>query len=740
MRMTARFPGTCGECRKRFAAGDPIDFDRTTKRATCADCMPPATMAPAPASVVRVSVSGASIAFAVSGRLADAQFSAYRAATTGATYRDGVNRLSPVRAAHAILAIRAAGITLEIADGVQRAINDAEHSASEAVKGAVERTDALDAILRRSGGALYPYQRDGVAWLAPRRGALIADDMGLGKTIQALTALPADAACVVVCPAVAKSVWQREAAKWRPDLRVTVLSGRGSFRRPSAGEIVCINYDILSDEIPTLLSETVVILDEAHAAANPKAARTKRVRALCSAARASGGASWALTATPLKNKPQELWAVLETVGCGSEAFGSWPGFVRAFHGRPGRWGGYEWGSPSADVPAMLQRVSLRRRKGDVLADLPAKTHRSLPAAIDRATAKLCDDAIAEIASKGAQLSLGIEDAIAKLEASDLSFEKLSAARAALARAKIPAMLEVVETYEEQGEPLVVFSAYRAPIDLLATREGWATITGETSNERRGEIVEAFQAGKLRGVACTIRAGGVAITLTRASNVLRVDREWNPALNIQAEDRCYRIGQKSAVLVTDLVAEHRLDEMIAATLAKKEALIGASVEASSVVNAAPRNAAPAIDWTAIEEDAAKAARDAQEAAKAASEARDANARRLAEQRAQNARQEAQRRVRSAAARRLSEDESAEDAARRGPASDIETWAIEGLRRLAEADPDRARELNGEGFSKSDGGLGHALAWLPDLTDQEWRLAVSLARHYRRQIGEEPRIAA
>jgi SNF2 family DNA or RNA helicase len=160
-----------------------------------------------------------------------------------------------------------------------------------------------------------------------------------------------------------------------------------------------------------------------------------------------------------------------------------------------------------------------------------------------------------------------------------AFELLSAARAALATAKIPALLELVEDLEEQEEPCVIFSAHRAPIDALAEREGWAVITGDTSATKRTEIEEKFQRGELRGIGATIAAGGTAITLTRASRMIFVDRDWTPALNEQAEDRIHRIGSKKPVLYTNLVADHVLDRRIAEVLGRKRALIDASVDAA-----------------------------------------------------------------------------------------------------------------------------------------------------------------
>lgn len=791
-RMTAKFPGKCSACSKAIAEGDAIDYDRSTRRVTCEACAGPA--APPAPTMVRVTVTDGAMVVRLDGRVTPETFAAFRAALGQARFKDGSNYVPTSRGAEVLSALAGIGLALDVSSDARTAIEAQQASAQASLAGAAERTAAVDAILAERGGGLYPYQREGAVWLAPRGAALVADDMGLGKTIQTLVAAPAGAPLLVVCPAVAKGVWEQEASRWRPDLRVEALEGRGSFRAPAPGELLVVNYDILPatteeigrnpvkgrtmQPIPELAPGTVVILDEAHAVASSKSQRTERCRALCKAARASGGRSWALTATPMKNRPQEIWNVLRCVGLESEAYGSWNRFVAAYNGEKGRWGGYEWGTPRPEAAAGLRRVSLRRRKADVLTDLPAKTYREIRADIDRATAKACDEALEQIAQAAKVDPLSVacprcnsaprsmcrrpdaggalrrahneryaaarEQPVAMRAIGDmldapLAFESISEVRAALAQAKIPAMLEMVESYEAQSEPLVVFSAFRAPVDLLAQREGWAAIAGDTSNEERTEIVRRFQAGELRGVACTIRAGGVAITLTRASNVLRVDREWNPALNVQAEDRCYRIGQRSAVLVTDLVAQHPLDRIIAHCLARKERLIGASVDAASVVHAEAKEPVK-VDFEAIERQAAEAARELVAAQEEGKRARDAHQKWLAEARAAAALAGAQARVRFAAGLRLGEEQAPEDAPRRGPVGAVEHWAIDGLQRLAAMDPDRAQEINNIGFSKADNSLSHALATIGDLTDQEWRLAISIARRYHRQIGNAPQEAA
>jgi SWI/SNF-related matrix-associated actin-dependent regulator 1 of chromatin subfamily A len=142
------------------------------------------------------------------------------------------------------------------------------------------------------------------------------------------------------------------------------------------------------------------------------------------------------------------------------------------------------------------------------------------------------------------------------------------------------LLGLVEDCEEQEEPVLVFSAHRAPVDACASREGWASITGDTSADERGRIEEAFQAGKLKGVAATIAAAGVALTLTRASRVIFADLDWTPANNDQARDRANRIGQTQSVLVTTLVADHDLDARIHDLIGFKRTLNAVTVEAAA----------------------------------------------------------------------------------------------------------------------------------------------------------------
>ena len=464
------------------------------------------------------------------------------------------------------------------------------------------------------------------------------------NTVQSIAAIPANAPVLVVAPAVAKGVWRGQANKWRPQLRVSVLSGRDSFRWPKPGEMVVTNYDILPDihdgrfcdgHLPPkpcmgcgpeefvrvdgvatfrathlegcegflkplrcpgchpLLKDaapgTVVIFDEAHKLKNPKSQRHLRSRALSRSARKDDGRCWELTGTPLENKAEELWALLQVAGLAEEAFGDFAGFQKTFKAKPKAYGGYDYGLPDDSIGALLQRVLLRRLREEVLPDLPTKSRANVEVDISEKALRECDRLIA-------QSGRSVEDIVRLVESEDsASFTKISSVRAALAAAKIPAMMEHVQEYEEAEEPVIVFSAHLPPIKALEKRRGWAIITGDVSSDKRRDIEERFQAGKLRGVACTIRAGGEAITLTRANQILFVDLDWKSTANEQAEDRASRIGQTRKVSITILTANHDLDRRVAEVIQKKMRLIEASVDAASVSDDAPRAAGAGVTF-------------------------------------------------------------------------------------------------------------------------------------------------
>ena len=460
------------------------------------------------------------------------------------------------------------------------------------------------------------------------------------NTIQTIVALPANASVLVIAPAVAKGVWRGEVRKWRPQIRTGILNGRDSFRWPKPGEMIITNYDILPDihdregvsgrkcegfyppkKCPGCAEHLVftpdganlvkngqhlddctgflepfpcpgchpflkdappgmvLVVDEAHNVKSSKAARTHKVRAISVAVRSKEGRVWLLTGTPLENAPKELWDVFKAANLELEAFGSWDAFVTLFKGKKLKFGGYEWGLPDEEIRERLQRVSLRRMKVEVLPELPSKVYGEYEVELDAKAIRACE---MFLASSGRT----VDQIVNLLQKEEIGIDEMSPIRASLAAAKIPAMLAFVKDVMARDEPLIVFSAHRAPIDTLAKLKGWAVITGDVTSEKKKEIEEKFQRGELKGVGLTIRAGGVAITLTRAWQALFVDRDWKPTANLQAEDRLLRIGQTKCVRITTLVADHPLDQRVTEVLLRKMRLITASVDAAAVADDAP----------------------------------------------------------------------------------------------------------------------------------------------------------
>jgi SNF2 family DNA or RNA helicase len=447
------------------------------------------------------------------------------------------------------------------------------------------------ANIEKFGQKLFDYQKSGVEYLTGRQTALLADEMGLGKTAQALVALPEDAAALVVVPASVKLSWVREVAAWRPDLKAVALKGRKSFRFPQPGEVVIVNYDILPKAeqegrtwivpgLPTPVEGTILIADEAHKVKSPKARRTRSLKCVVEAILNEGGRAWALTGTPLLNRPPELWTVLGVFDLDRKAYRHFGAFKSIFGAVRGRFG-LEWPTRPADEDAAIagfRNVALRRQASDHL-DLPSLRESVKYVECDRKTLALCDSLQREIESNGIGLDDAVDAAIAARNG--VGFEELSAARAALATAKMPALLDLASEYEEAGEPLIVFSAHRAAINTLAERDGWARISGSEDADQRGEIVAKFQAGELRGVAITIGAGAEGITLTRARTVIFLDRAWTPGVNQQAAKRAHRIGQTRPVEIIDLVADHGIDERVHELLSAKSNLIASVVEKASI---------------------------------------------------------------------------------------------------------------------------------------------------------------
>lgn len=399
------------------------------------------------------------------------------------------------------------------------------------------------------------------------------------NTVQSLAALSEDGYGLVVAPAGLKYNWKEECLKWRKDLIPTILTGKDSFRWPHKQELIITNYEILPDWLkpPTKCKNyreiiqkwekqlklnhpegqnITLIVDEAHSCKNYKTQRSQKMKTLAGLVKNV----WGLTGTPLMNRPIDLYGVLDSLKMSYLVFNGLDHFRQLFGAFQNNFNGWEYGNPSPLVPELLRRVMLRRKREEVLPDLPDKTYTVLQIDLDKKLNK--------------EMDILWEEYEKTLIAKKLPpFEKFSEIRERIAFQRIDSMLEFVENAEEEEVPLVVFSCHLAPLDRLLLREGWTTITGDTKPERRQEIVNDFQNGKLKGVGVSIRAGGVGINLSHAWKALFVDLDWNPSINEQAESRLLRIGQKSnKVNIVRMVSNHPLDIHISKLLTQKIEMI------------------------------------------------------------------------------------------------------------------------------------------------------------------------
>lgn len=631
--------------------------------------------------------------------------------------------------------------------------------------------ERVEAELATRGLAPFPYQREGSRFLAQRGQALLDDEMGLGKTIQTLIAFPPQGSGIVVAPAAVKGVWKREILKWRPDLRPIILEGRGSFCWPLPGQVVILNYDLLPPFVLKATGKppeekarwkvtevrpvarygemgagTVLIADEAQYLKNRKAARTRRFHVLSHTIRSGSkaGRVWALTGTPLENSPPELYTILDVCGLASEAFGTYKRYKSMF--RYNFNAEKPWGEPTEDMVEGLRKVSLRRRRAEVLPDLPTKTYRSV--SVGGLSAELKEDLdrlVAKIKDGGIDMQRAGE-VVDLVRIQELAFSEISRVRAALAVAKIPALLEFLEQYEDSPDPVVVFSAHREPVDAVAGRPGWARITGSESSEQKTEVENRFQRGELRGVAITIRAGGTGITLTRAHDAIFVDLEWTPSKNGQAEDRLCRIGQKNAMLITRLVADHYFDERLTEILHEKQTLIDGTVEAASrregeilaeMTSGPARSAVPEIRF--YDREPAPQARNIFDDKP---EKEDPADQRSGMQQHAVACPSSSSKV--AAPVPPMSVPSKTYSPKRPASTEDERFAASAMLALAGMDKDHATVVNGCGFSKMDNEFGHSLAdqirIRGMLSEKQWAAAVKLANRYRRQVGPLPSASA
>jgi SNF2 family DNA or RNA helicase len=457
--------------------------------------------------------------------------------------------------------------------------------------------DALAAI--DVGGdlraTLRPYQRAGVRWLWSLHelglGACLADDMGLGKTLQVLGLLllrrraKASGPALLVVPASLVANWAAEAERFTPVLRLVVAhaatTGASQLaaidaRTIDAADAVVTTYGSLS-RIAWLREREwgAVILDEAQAIKNAGAKQTRAVKSLRARAR------FALTGTPVENRLADLWSLFDFLSPGLL------GSAKQFSGATKRMAA-EAHDGYAPLRALMRPYILRRLKTDkkVIADLPDKTEVNAFCSLTKVQATLYAQAVADLKRSRADAEAGIARRGAIL-ASLLRMKQIcnhpsqwlgDGAYAPEQSGKLARLRELCEPIASRQEKVLVFTQFREMTQPIARflrgvfgREG-LVLDGGTSVKARQERVLAF-AGEQGPpfFVLSIKAGGTGLNLTAASHVIHFDRWWNPAVENQATDRAFRIGQKKNVLVHKFVCRGTVEERIDALIASKRVL-------------------------------------------------------------------------------------------------------------------------------------------------------------------------
>ena len=508
-------------------------------------------------------------------------FAEFRDAVRGARFDAVLGRLYAPRAEwnEVRAALLAGGVEVEEDAAVTDWTRAEVLFQAELREAAHRRLDQFALKLAERGLYLRDYQREGVLWLSTRRCGLLTDEQGLGKTLQSLCAIPEGMGAIVVCPASLRGYWRDEVSRWRPDLHPIVYEGRGSYSAPVAGQcVVCSDSAFVgAKDLEKVFVPTFVAADEAHAYKEERSQRTVNMTTLCSAVRRNGGWTVGLTGTPLLNRPEELLCLATVFGCERLGWGSEPAFKRAFEVGPDFGYGPTFGTPKTAAREGLRRISLRRVRVDVLRELPPKSYRDIPVLLSRRARSTLDAAHERMADTLDALELN-DAALSQWQWSDKmpGFEKYAEVRAEIAERKIPMTMEWADSCAAESLPAVVFSSHREPVDLLAQRDGWTSITGDTPIEERTRRVDGFQRGEYLGIAGTIGAMGTGFTLTHAADVLFVDKPFTPGLVDQAEDRVYRLGQDKPVLITSLVGDHPLERRLKKIHERKRAMVAASL--------------------------------------------------------------------------------------------------------------------------------------------------------------------
>ena len=436
---------------------------------------------------------------------------------------------------------------------------------------------------------LRSYQKTGFRWLKTLEnygfGGILADEMGLGKTLQAiafLATVPAGTVgkkSLVVCPASLIYNWGEELQRFAPQLSVCLILGtaaqRKALREQGRGADVWVtSYELLRQDSAAYEAEAFYscFLDEAQHIKNSVTQISKAVKKINARQR------FVLTGTPIENRLSELWNLFDFL---------MPGYLFSKTAFQEKLEKPILKSKNPDAQQQLRRLVrpflLRRRKQDVLKELPPKEEYVRPIALTEQEQKTYYAYLQSVKDK-----LGQEDSKLQILAAlthlrqiccdpHLCFENYDGPTS-----KLDACIELCEAMTENGHQILLFSQFTTMLERIRERLDAAGITsftlqGSTSKEKRARMVKDFQAGKASVFLISLKAGGTGLNLTKADVVIHYDPWWNQAAQDQATDRAHRMGQHACVQVYKLIAKDTIEEKILNLQSKKAALLDAVFE-------------------------------------------------------------------------------------------------------------------------------------------------------------------
>lgn len=422
------------------------------------------------------------------------------------------------------------------------------------------------------GKELYPYQIQGIEFLANSEAALLADEMGLGKTIQAVVSLlilfhtGKISSALIICPRSVFTSWGRELESWAPGIHVSGIRGSKVLRElkwSTLSHVYLTTYETLREDLECLPNKNfdLCILDEVQRIKNPTTQVTKSVREIDARIR------WGLSGTPLENRVEELVSILAYLKPGLLKYddAGWPDLVMK----------------------KIKPYFLRRRKTDVLKDLPEKVKNLVWISLSPAQQVAYDlaekEGVVALNEQGESVTIQhILALITKLK-QICNVDIVSGESSKLEHLK-----DKLESIKEQGDKALVFSQFPEKtlrfLEANLQEHQPLMYHGGLSDGQRDDIVTKFQRDEQnRVLLMSVKAGGLGITLTRANYVYHFDQWWNPATSTQAEDRTHRIGQKKTVFVTTLMTTGTIEERVHLLLERKRALFNEVIDNLSEVN-------------------------------------------------------------------------------------------------------------------------------------------------------------